>query len=96
MVGVPDVFRAGGSSWSQLHVTRVPANPLLIVVTALTIGNLPELSTQVCNPSVLVYLPMMDCSIMVPCRSYRKQEGTTRQLEPPVKLNAMLGLLRLW
>ena len=54
MMGVPDIFHTGGSSWSQLHVPRVPVNPLLIVVTALTTGNLPELSTQVRALSVLV------------------------------------------
>ena len=44
---------AGGSFCSQLHVPRDPINPLLIVVAALTKGNLPELSSQVHVLSVL-------------------------------------------
>ena len=40
---------AGGSFCSQLHVPREPVNRLLTVVAALTKGNLPELSSQVCS-----------------------------------------------
>ena len=42
------------------QVPRDPVKPQLIVVTALTTGNLPELSSQVRVLSMLVYLPLVE------------------------------------
>ena len=50
LMGVPDVCPC----WCHPQVLQNPVHPLIIMVTALTTGNLPELSTQVRALSVLV------------------------------------------
>ena len=65
LMGVLDVTK---------QVPRDPVNPLIIVVTALTKGNLPELSSQVRALSVLIHLPLVDYLIMLSCRSYHSRK----------------------
>ena len=59
LVEFPTSSPAGGSFCNQLHVHRDRVNPLLIVVAALTTGNLPELTSQVRALSVLFDLNLV-------------------------------------
>ena len=58
----PGLVGVSGINYMFLEIERDrdPVNPQLIVVAALTTGNLPELSSQVCALSMLVYLPLVE------------------------------------
>ena len=60
LVATLDVFPWPGESlFNQLHVPQDRVNPPVIVVAALTTGNLPELTSQVRALSVLFDLNLV-------------------------------------